>query len=251
MPRSSATHGPQRAGALLAAHDLRMAFGGVQALDGMSFEVAQGAAVGLLGQNGSGKTTLVNVLTGQLRPQAGIVRFKGEEMIGRRPEEFSKAGIGRVFQSVQVFPRLTLLENLAAVQVGRGGHAGHDEESARQILARIGLSTYENEWAQDLSYGEQRLLEIGMAVAAGSQLIFLDEPTAGLNPMMLDRVVELLREVNQSGVSLVVIEHQTDVVFGLCELVWVMDQGQLLAKGSPQEIQGDERVLESYLAGTQ
>ena len=236
---------------LLEARDLRMAFGGVQALGGMSFEVAQGAAVGLLGQNGSGKTTLVNVLTGQLRPQAGTVRFRGADMIGRSPEEFSKSGIGRVFQSVQVFPRLTLLENLAAVQVGQLGHRGHNEESARQILVRIGLSTYENEWAQDISYGEQRLLEIGMALAAGWDLIFLDEPTAGLSPMMLDRVVELLREVNRSGVSLVIIEHQTDVVFGLCEFVWVMDQGELLAKGSPHEIQADERVLESYLAGTQ
>lgn len=228
-----------------------MAFGGVQALDGMSFEVAEGAAVGLLGQNGSGKTTLVNVLTGQLRPQAGTVRFRGADMIGRSPEEFSKTGIGRVFQSVQVFPRLTLLENLAAVQIGQLGHRGHNEEAARQILVRIGLSTYENEWAQDISYGEQRLLEIGMALAAGWKVIFLDEPTAGLNPMMVERVVDLLREVNRSGVSLVVIEHQTDVVFGLCELVWVMDQGQLLAKGPPHEIQADERVLESYLAGTQ
>lgn len=236
---------------LLEARDLRMAFGGVQALDGMSFEVAPGAAVGLLGQNGSGKTTLVNVLTGQLRPQGGSVRFKGEDMLGRTPEEFSKAGIGRVFQSVQVFPRLTLLENLAAVQVGQLGHRGHDEEAARQILVRIGLATYADEWAQDISYGEQRLLEIGMALAAGWKLIFLDEPTAGLNPIMVDRVVDLLREVNRSGVALVIIEHQTDVVFGLCEFVWVMDQGRLLSKGSPQHIRADDRVLESYLAGTQ
>jgi branched-chain amino acid transport system permease protein len=236
---------------MLEARDLRLAFGGVQALDGMSFEVPKGAAVGLLGQNGSGKTTLVNVLTGHLRPQSGAVRFEGNDMAGRGPEQFSKAGIGRVFQSVQVFPRLTLLENLAAVQVGQRGSRGFSEEAARQILVRIGLATYENEWAQDISYGEQRLLEIGMALAAGWQLIFFDEPTAGLNPIMVDRVVELLREVNRSGVALVIIEHQTDVVFGLCGTVWVMDQGQLLAKGSPQEIQADERVLESYLAGTQ
>jgi ABC-type branched-subunit amino acid transport system ATPase component len=236
---------------MLEARDLRLAFGGVQALDGMSFEVAEGAAVGLLGQNGSGKTTLVNVLTGQLRPQSGSVKFRGNDMLGQTSEQFSKAGIGRVFQSVQVFPRLTLLENMAAVQVGQRGARGYDAEAARQILVRIGLSTYENEWAQDISYGEQRLLEIGMALAAGWKLIFLDEPTAGLNPIMVDRVVDLLREVNRSGVALVIIEHQTDVVFGLCQTVWVMDQGQLLAKGLPSEIESDERVLESYLAGTQ
>lgn len=233
---------------LLQARELRMAFGGVQALDGMSFEVAQGAAVGLLGQNGSGKTTLVNVLTGELLPQSGSVMFRGERIIGRSPEQLSKAGIGRVFQTVQVFPLLTLLENLTTVQIGQRGHRGHDEEAACQILTRIGLDTYESEWAQDISYGEQRLLEIGMALAAGWDLIFLDEPTAGLNPMMVDRVVDLLREVNRGGVSLVIIEHQTDVVFGLCGVVWVMEQGQLLAKGSPEEIQSDERVLESYLA---
>lgn len=236
---------------LLQAQNLRMAFGGVQALDGMDFDVAEGAAVGLLGQNGSGKTTLVNVLTGQLRPQVGIVKFKGQDMIGRNPEEYSKAGIGRVFQSVQVFPRLTLLENLAAVQVGQRGSRGYDETAARHVLQRVGLAAYEGEWAQDISYGEQRLLEIGMALAAGWELIFLDEPTAGLNPVMVERVVELLRDVRRSGVSLVVIEHQTDVVFTLCELVWVMEQGQLLAKGAPHEVQADERVLESYLAGTQ
>lgn len=236
---------------LLEARELRLAFGGVRALDGMSFEVLEGGAVGLLGQNGSGKTTLVNVLTGQLQPQSGSVSFKGSPMVGLSPEQFSKAGIGRVFQSVQVFPRLTLLENLAAVQVGQRGARGYIEEAARQILVQIGLVTYENEWAQDISYGEQRLLEIAMALAAGWQLIFLDEPTAGLNPIMVDRVVELLREANRNGVALVIIEHQTDVVFGLCETVWVMDQGQLLARGSPREIQSDERVLESYLAGTQ
>lgn len=236
---------------MLEARDLRLAFGGVQALDGMGFDVAEGAAVGLLGQNGSGKTTLVNVLTGQLRPQSGAVKFRGTDMIGLSAEEFSRRGIGRVFQSVQVFPRLTLLENLAAVQVGQQGSRGYSEEAARQVLVRVGLATYENEWAQDISYGEQRLLEIGMALAAGWRLIFLDEPTAGLNPIMVDRVKELLREVNRAGVALVVIEHQTDVVFDLCGTVWVMDQGQLLAKGSPREIQSDERVLESYLAGTQ
>lgn len=251
MRCESRTAGCSLTSLLLEARELRLAFGGVRALDGMSFEVHEGAAVGLLGQNGSGKTTLVNVLTGQLQPQSGSVRFKDRIMVGLTPEEFSRAGVCRVFQSVQVFPRLTLLENLIAVQVGQRGARSRSEDAARQVLVQIGLTTYENEWAQDISYGEQRLLEIGMALAARSQLIFLDEPTAGLNPIMVDRVVELLREANRNGVALVIVEHQTDVVFGLCKTVWVMDQGQLLAKGPPHEIQSDERVLESYLAGKQ
>lgn len=236
---------------LLNAVDLHVSFGGVKALDGMSFDIRQGEAVGLLGQNGSGKTTLVNVLTGLLVPQAGSVSFCERDMVGRRPEEYSRAGAGRVFQSVQVFPRLTLAENLMLMQVGARGMSGADENAIGHILDRIGLAVYANEWAQDISYGEQRLLEIGMALAAGWKLIFLDEPTAGLNPIMVDRVSSLLREINQSGVALVIIEHQTDVVFGLCGLVWVMDQGRLLAKGTPEDIQRNEQVLESYLAGTQ
>lgn len=236
---------------LLDAADLHVSFGGVKALDGMNFEIRQGEAVGLLGQNGSGKTTLINVLTGLLVPQSGSVTFCEQNMLGRRPEEYSRAGVGRVFQSVQVFPRLTLTENLMLMQIGARGTSGANENAVSQILDRIGLAVYANEWAQDISYGEQRLLEIGMALAAGWKLIFLDEPTAGLNPIMVDRVSALLREINHSGVTLVIIEHQTDVVFGLCGLVWVMDQGRLLAKGVPEDIQRNEQVLESYLAGTQ
>ena len=233
------------------AAELRVSFGGVKALDRMDFEVHRGEAIGLLGQNGSGKTTLINVLTGLLVPESGFVTFCDQSMLGRKPEEYSRAGVGRVFQSVQVFPRLTLAENLTLMQIGAQGAFKVDRDAVERILDRIGLAIYANEWAQELSYGEQRLLEIGMALAAGWQLIFLDEPTAGLSPMMVDRVSTLLGEVNESGVALVIIEHQTDVVFGLCERVWVMDQGRLLAKGTPDEIQHNEQVLESYLAGTQ
>lgn len=247
----SASDTSQIAPVLLEAAELRVSFGGVKALDGMDFEVRRGEAVGLLGQNGSGKTTLINVLTGLLIPQSGSVAFCKQNMLGRRPEEYSRAGVGRVFQSVQVFPRLTLAENLTLMQVGAHGASEVDEDTIELILDRIGLAVYANEWAQELSYGEQRLLEIGMALAAGWQLIFLDEPTAGLNPMMVERVSKLLAEVNESGVALVIIEHQTDVVFDLCGQVWVMDQGRLLAKGTPEEIQHNEQVLESYLAGTQ
>lgn len=236
---------------MLKAGDIRVSFGGVTALDGMNFEVFRGEAVGLLGQNGSGKTTLINVLTGMLMPQSGSVVFRDQDMLGLRADAYSRAGVGRVFQSVQVFSRLTLLENLVLMQIGARGAEAADEAAARQILERIGLTVYADEWARELSYGEQRLLEIGMALAAGWRLIFLDEPTAGLNPIMVDRVCTLLREVNDSGVAMVIIEHQTDVVFGLCSTVWVMDQGRLLAKGSPHEIRRNEQVLESYLAGTQ
>ena len=231
----------------LKAQGLALSFGGVRALDGVDFWVPPGGAVGLLGQNGSGKTTLLNVLTGQLMPQAGSVLFDGAEMIGRKPEAFAKAGIGRVFQSVQIFPRLSVVENLLASQIGGCGRRGADAEAARQILDRVGLGGMAGLPARDISYGHQRLLEIGMVLAARTQLILLDEPTAGLSPAMVERMMEVLRLVNAAGVALVIIEHETDVVFGLCDTVWVMNEGRIIARGSPEAIRRDPQVLALYL----
>ena len=231
----------------LRASGLVLSFGGVRALDGVDFWVPTGGSVGLLGQNGSGKTTLLNVLTGQLTPQAGSVIFDGTEMIGRKPEAFAKAGIGRVFQSVQVFPRLTVIENLLASRIGACGRRSVDVEEAEHILARVGLGGMSAMAARDISYGHQRLLEIGMALAARAQLILLDEPTAGLSPMMVQRMMDVLRVVNSAGTALVLIEHETDVVFGICDTVWVMNEGHMIARGSPDAIRRDPQVLELYL----
>jgi ABC-type branched-subunit amino acid transport system ATPase component len=224
-----------------------LSFGGVRALDGVSFWVPPGGAVGLLGQNGSGKTTLLNVITGQLRPQSGRVLFGGASMVGRSPEDHARAGIARVFQSVQVFPRLTVLENLLAAQIGSHGAAARDRVDAAHILERVGLTRFSATGAGDISYGHQRLLEIGMALATRARLVLLDEPTAGLAPAMVERIVAVLRAVNGAGTALVIIEHETDVVFGVCETVWVMNEGRMIARGSPEAIQADPQVRELYL----
>lgn len=228
-----------------------MAFGGVVALDGVDFRVPRGAAVGLLGQNGSGKTTLLNVITGHLQPQQGRVTFEGEPMLGRAPNAYARAGIARVFQSVQVFPRLTVLENVRVAQIVAGNADASSAEAAREALRRVRLAESSAQLARDISYGHQRLLEIAMALAAGARLILLDEPTAGLAPALVETVIACLREINARGTSLVLIEHETEVVFRVCQEVTVLSEGKLLARGTPAEIRANSQVLDLYLGTPQ
>jgi ABC-type branched-subunit amino acid transport system ATPase component len=235
----------------LEASGIVMAFGGVVALDGVDFSVPEGGAVGLLGQNGSGKTTLLNVITGQLRPQKGGITCNGRPMLGLPPNAFARAGIARVFQSVQVFPRLTVLENILVAQIAAGTQARSSAAAARDTLKRLRLTEFAEEFARDVSYGHQRLLEIAMALAAGAQLILLDEPTAGLAPALVETVIDCLRELNASGTSLVLIEHETEVVFRVCQVVWVLNEGRVLARGTPAEIRGNPQVLDLYLGAPQ
>jgi ABC-type branched-subunit amino acid transport system ATPase component len=223
-----------------------MTFGGVRALDGVDFWVPEGAAVGLLGQNGSGKTTLLNVVTGQLRPQQGAVSFNGQKMLGRPLNAFAAAGIARVFQSVQIFPRLTVLENVTVAQLATGESA-NSRPSAESVMERMRLSEFAGELARDISYGHQRLLEIAMAVGAGAELILLDEPTAGMAPAFVETVIECLRALNAAGTSLVLIEHETEVVFRVCQMVWVLNEGQVIACDTPADIRTNKQVLELYL----
>ncbi|HEX7054695.1 MAG TPA: ABC transporter ATP-binding protein [Burkholderiales bacterium] len=232
---------------MLEATGIVMAFGGVVALGGVDFRVPEGAAVGLLGQNGSGKTTLLNVITGHLRPQKGSVSFRDQPMLGLPPNAFARAGIARVFQSVQVFPRLTVLENVLVSQMAAGSADASSAEAARDALRRMRLAELADEQAREISYGHQRLLEIAMALAAGARLILLDEPTAGLAPSLVETVIACLREINAHGTSLVLIEHETEVVFRVCQDVYVLSEGTLLARGTPAEIRSNSQVLDLYL----
>jgi ABC-type branched-subunit amino acid transport system ATPase component len=235
---------------LLAAGGIVMSFGGVKALDGVDFVVPRAAAVGLLGQNGSGKTTLLNVITGHLRPQNGTVTFDGRPMLGLPPNKFAHAGIARVFQSVQVFPRLNVLENLHTA-VFANSAATASRPKLHDVLDRMHLAEFSNELARDISYGHQRLLEIAMAVAAGAELILLDEPTAGLSPALVETVIECLKDLTAGGTSLVLIEHETEVVFRVCQTVWVLNEGRVLASGTPTEIRNNQQVLDLYLGAPQ
>lgn len=242
---------PDAGAVKLLASDVVMAFGGVVALDQVDFWVPHGGAVGLLGQNGSGKTTLLNVITGQVRPQRGNIAFNGRNLLGMPPHAFAGAGIARVFQSVQVFPRLTVRENIDVAQIATSAPGGSARPPAAEVLERVRLREFENEMARDISYGHQRLLEIAMAVAAGAQLILLDEPTAGLSPALVETVIDCLRDLNAAGTSLVLIEHETEVVFRVCQVVWVLNEGRVIACGTPTEIRHDQQVLDLYLGASQ
>jgi ABC-type branched-subunit amino acid transport system ATPase component len=242
---------PDAGAVKLLASGIVMAFGGVLALDHVDFWVPNGGAVGLLGQNGSGKTTLLNVITGQLRPQNGSVSLNGRAMLGLPTEAFASGGIARVFQSVQIFPRLTVRENVEVAQIAADTPSGSTKPAVRDVLTLVRLLEFENDLARDISYGHQRLLEIAMAIGAGAQLILLDEPTAGLSPVLVETVIGCLRELNASGTSLVLIEHETEVVFRVCETIWVLNEGRVIARGTPTEIRQDQQVLDLYLGASQ
>jgi ABC-type branched-subunit amino acid transport system ATPase component len=229
----------------LTAFGITMMFGGVKALDNVDFSVPKGCSVGLLGQNGSGKTTLINILTGQLQPQSGGLIVNGQPMLGHSPRSFAQAGMARVFQSVQVFPRLSVLENLQVAQLG--AHAATSDINAAAVARRLGLHRWLSKSARDISYGHQRVLEIAMALVAGADLLLLDEPTAGLDPSLVNHVIACLEELRDGGTSVVIIEHETEVVFRLCSEVYVLNEGRVLAHGSPAAIRSNPLVLELYL----
>lgn len=224
-----------------------MRFGGVTAVDDVDFTVHEGEAVGLLGQNGSGKTTLLNLITGNLKPSAGEISFYGRDLLRLSSREIALAGISRVFQTVQVFPSLTVRENLslAASNLSAAGRA--DAAALEQAIERMRLTPYLAHQARDLSYGHQRLLEIAMSLMARARLILFDEPTAGLSEEFVDLVVEQIRDIHAGGTSIILIEHETEVVFKLCTRVSVLNEGRLIADGTPEEIRTNQAVLESYL----
>jgi ABC-type branched-subunit amino acid transport system ATPase component len=237
---------PAASAVRLLAKNIVMKFGGVVALDGIDFWIPEGSAVGLLGQNGSGKTTLLNVITGHLVPQQGDILLGDRSMRGAAPDRYAAAGIARVFQSVQIFPRLTVLENIAVSRIAAGVEP-QDSSDTADLLERLRLAEHQHEFARDISYGHQRLLEIAMALAAGAKIILLDEPTAGLAPALVEAVIACLRDLRSSGTSIVVIEHETEVVFRLCEIVFVLNEGRVIASGTPDQIRKDRMVLDLYL----
>jgi branched-chain amino acid transport system ATP-binding protein len=248
---------------LLVAMQVRKEFGGLLAVNDLDFTIPQRSIVSLIGPNGAGKTTFFNMLTGLYKPTAGAVVFDGHDVTGKPPHTITKAGIGRTFQNIRLFPQMTALEN---VLVGmhsrlRGGILGsilgtprvrreerEASDKARELLTFAGLRRVDHELAESLSYGDQRRLEVARALATEPKLLLLDEPTAGMNPQetvaFLD-FVSKLRE--QRTLSILLIEHDMKVVMGASERVTVLDYGEKIAEGTPHEIQHDERVIEAYL----
>jgi branched-chain amino acid transport system ATP-binding protein len=246
---------------VLVAQAVTKRFGGLAALDGVSLAVAPGEVRGLIGPNGAGKTTLVNVLSGVLRPTAGSIRFAGHELAGSAPHRIARLGIRRTFQTLRVFPEMSVLENVA---VGYHAHARaevwdallgtrrarHEEQEtfarAQEALALVGLSADPALPARALAYGQQRLLEIARALVAGPTLLLLDEPAAGMNPAECDHLLDLIRRL-QRQLTLLIIEHRMDLIMEACDRITVLNYGRNLAEGTPGEIQTNPAVVEAYL----
>jgi neutral amino acid transport system ATP-binding protein len=238
----------------LAAHEISKTFGGVVAVDRASLDVREGLVNGLIGPNGSGKTTFFNLVTGMIRPDAGRVAIDGRDATRWAPHRIAHAGVGRTFQLCRIFPRITVLDNmLVALRRTRlrellGGLRNRaDTERAEMWLTRVGIEHLQTAEARDLSYGQQKLLELAAVLMAEPSLILLDEPAGGINPSLIERIAVLVRDLNDEGRTFLVVEHNMDLVMSLCDHVVVFDRGRPIAAGTPAEVQADERVLEAYL----
>jgi branched-chain amino acid transport system ATP-binding protein len=240
---------------VLRIENLTRRFGGLAAVDNLSLELSAGRLHAIIGPNGAGKTTLFNLVSGLLRPTGGRVLFAGRDITGMKPHRISRLGIKRTLQIKSVFNQLTVAENLWITRAAgsRFLHpfrpAARDAETGRRVeatLQAIGLSALADRPAGTLSYGDVALLEIGMAVISEPRLLLLDEPTCGMSPAETERAVATIRDL-ATRIDIVIIEHDMAVVFGIADDITVMAQGQLLARGTPQEISSDERVREAYL----
>jgi ABC-type branched-subunit amino acid transport system ATPase component len=235
---------------------LTRSFGGVTALGAATVRFHHGKVNGVIGPNGSGKTTLFNCITGMIKADAGRVTYRGLDITGKPPHRIARAGIGRSFQLCRVFPRMTVLDNLLVAAGARGLRAqlasSRDREAiarARGWLARVGIDHLEATEARNLSWGQQKLLELAGVLMADPETILLDEPAGGVNPALIGRLGTLVRQLNAEGKTFIIVEHNMDMVMRICDHVVVFDQGRPIAEGPPAVIRSDPGVLKAYLGG--
>jgi branched-chain amino acid transport system ATP-binding protein/branched-chain amino acid transport system permease protein len=240
--------------ALLEVRDLEKRFGGVRAVDGASFSVPEGSITALIGPNGSGKTTVFNLIGGTMAPSAGEVWFDGERIDGTKPWGRAHLGIGRTFQITRLFREMTVLENVVAPlrafrvsQLNAGGMSGAEAERAEALLEFVGMQRFLGQQAGALSYGQQKLVELAQILMLDPKLILLDEPAGGINPTLIERMGDMIRELNASGTTFLIVEHNMPFVLGLCDPVLVLARGKTIASGHPDAIQRDPKVLDAYL----
>ncbi len=242
---------------VLSVENVTRRFGGITAVDGVSFSVAEGEILGVIGPNGSGKSTLFNCILGQIRPSEGTIRLGDEDVTGLSPTALNRRGVSRTFQLLQVFPELTVRENLILAGQEHEGtmlarlfgprDAGLGRK-ADEMIAFFRLTHLANAKAGGLSYGQQKLLDAAMAFMAGPRLVLLDEPAGGVNLTMLGHLKERLQAINaEQGATFVVIEHNMDFVMALCTRLIVLAEGRILAQGSPEAMRNDPAVIEAYL----
>ncbi len=242
--------------AALEARGLRRSFGGFNAVDGVDLTIERGQRRAVIGPNGAGKTTLFNLLTGMLRPDEGSVTIGGDDVTSAPPHRIAALGVTRAFQVTSIFARLTVLKNVQVALMTSSGLTtklwgsswSYEADRARSILEEVGLADLADAPASTLSHGDQRALELAIALAGNPKLLILDEPTAGMAPAETHRTMELIRRIiGERGITLLFSEHDMDVVFDTAESITVMHQGQVLVEGTPDEVRADARVQEVYL----
>jgi neutral amino acid transport system ATP-binding protein len=248
---------------MLRVEGLTKDFGGLRAVNKVAFEVSQGCIFGLIGPNGSGKTTVFNLITGFLRPSAGQVFFKDQQITGLAPYQVTQRGVARTFQMVRVFRRMTVLENLMMAprdQAGENFLLGmlntpkvrrqerENLERARDLLSVVGLDRCANQYCGNLSYAEQKLVEITRTLMTDPDIILLDEPASGINPTLVNQISDYIRKLREErGKTFLVVEHDMRVIMNLCDRIAVLNYGELIAEGTPADISSDRSVIDAYL----
>jgi ABC-type branched-subunit amino acid transport system ATPase component len=238
-------------------------FGGLRAVDACSFEVPKGAIVGLIGPNGSGKTTTFNMITGFLKPTGGQVRFCGSVISGLEPFEVALRGVSRTFQVLRLFPDLTVIDTLLLGQRGQDGEhiwramlgsprqraqSLAAEKKAYDLLCFLGLETLCDEYIHNLGHAQQKLVDLGRALMMDPQMLLLDEPTAGINPTFINRILQYIHHLrDEQGMTVLLVEHDMRVVMNLCEWIVVLDHGRKIAEGTPEQVSKAPQVIEAYL----
>jgi ABC-type branched-subunit amino acid transport system ATPase component len=259
-------HSSPNAGELLKVEEVSKAFGGLQALRGVSLSVRESGVAGLIGPNGSGKSTLFDIITGFQRCDAGTIRYCGERVENLAPDRIARRGLVRTFQLSEGGQRMTTIENLLAAVPDQDEHrpvrtllhltAAHRRGReilgrARDVIALLGLGQVADEYVGNLSGGQRKLVDLGRIFMARPRLSLLDEPTAGVNPRLIDVIVEALRRMNQDeGITLLIVEHNMRVIQEFCDYVYVLDAGRMICSGTPEQVSADARVLDSYLGRT-